>query len=81
MVNMGGQIGGAVTASVTPWIAPQFGWTTSFAMAAGFAVLSALLWLTVHPERPLGSATISLSLADTETGGLLSCRLAEAQKA
>ncbi|AFL88065.1 sugar phosphate permease [Terriglobus roseus DSM 18391] len=53
MVNMGGQIGGAVTASLTPWIAQRFGWTTSFATAAAFAVLSAILWLTVHPERPL----------------------------
>lgn len=54
-VNMGGQIGGAVTASLTPWIAHRFGWTTSFGVAAAFAVLSALLWLTVHPEHPLGA--------------------------
>lgn len=53
MINMGGQIGGAVTASLTPWIAQRFGWTTSFTTAAAFAVLSAVLWLTVHPERPL----------------------------
>jgi MFS transporter, ACS family, glucarate transporter len=53
MVNMGGQIGGAVTASLTPWIAQRFGWTTSFALAAVFAVIGALCWLTVHPERPL----------------------------
>jgi ACS family glucarate transporter-like MFS transporter len=53
MVNMGGQIGGAVTASLTPWIAQRFGWTTSFAAAAGLAVLGAICWLTVHPERPL----------------------------
>jgi len=55
MVNMGGQIGGAVTASLTPWLAQRFGWTTSFTTAAAFAVLSAVLWLMVHPERPLGS--------------------------
>lgn len=53
MVNMGGQIGGAITASLTPWIAQRFGWTTSFALAAAFAVIGALCWLTVHPERPL----------------------------
>jgi len=56
MINMGGQIGGAVTASLTPWIAQRFGWTTSFTTAAVFAVLSAMLWLTVHPERPLEAA-------------------------
>jgi len=53
MVNMGGQIGGAVTASLTPWIAQRFGWTTSFAISAVLAVFGAICWLTVHPERPL----------------------------
>ena len=53
MVNMGGQIGGAVTASLTPWIAVRYGWTTSFGVAAVLAVFSAICWLTVHPERPL----------------------------
>jgi ACS family glucarate transporter-like MFS transporter len=53
MVNMGAQVGGAVTASLTPWVAQRFGWTTSFAIAAVLAVVGALLWMTVHPERPL----------------------------
>jgi ACS family glucarate transporter-like MFS transporter len=53
IVNMGVQVGGAVTASLTPWIAQRFGWTTSFAIAAALAVVGALCWLTVHPERPL----------------------------
>lgn len=53
IVNMGGQIGGAVTASLTPWVAQRFGWTTSFAIAAALAVAGAICWLTVHPERPL----------------------------
>jgi len=53
MVNMGGQIGGALTASLTPWIAQRFGWTTSFAVAATLAVIGAVCWLIVHPERPL----------------------------
>ena len=53
MVNMGGQIGGAVTASLTPWIAQKYGWTTSFGISAGLAVFGALCWMTVHPERPL----------------------------
>ena len=39
LVNMGGQIGGALTASLTPWIAQRFGWTTSFAVAAALAVM------------------------------------------
>ncbi len=53
MVNMGAQVGGAVTASLTPWVAQRFGWTTSFGIAAALALLGAVLWMTVHPERPL----------------------------
>lgn len=53
IMNMGGQIGGAVTASLTPWIAQRYGWTTSFTVAAGLAIFSAFCWMTVHPERPL----------------------------
>ncbi|MHB1938389.1 MAG: MFS transporter [Acidobacteriaceae bacterium] len=53
IMNMGGQIGGAVTASLTPWIAQRYGWTTSFAIAAALALFSAACWMTVHPERPL----------------------------
>jgi ACS family glucarate transporter-like MFS transporter len=55
MVNMGAQVGGAVTASLTPWVAQRFGWTTSFAIAAALALVGALLWMTVHPERPLSA--------------------------
>jgi len=53
-INTGGQLGGALTASLTPWIAKHFGWTTSFGTAAVLAIIGALCWLTVHPERPLG---------------------------
>ena len=53
MVNMGGQIGGALTASLTPWIAQRYGWTASFAVAAAMAVVGALCWLVVHPEHAL----------------------------
>ena len=52
-MNMGGQIGGAVTASLTPWVARHCGWTSSFGVAAALALLGALCWLLVHPERPI----------------------------
>ena len=60
IVNMGGQIGGAVTASLTPWIAQHFGWTSSFGVAAGLAVVGSICWLVVHPERPLEAAPEAL---------------------
>jgi ACS family glucarate transporter-like MFS transporter len=53
IVNMAGQIGGAVTASLTPWIAQRAGWTSSFGLAALLAVVAAVAWLFVHPEKPL----------------------------
>jgi ACS family glucarate transporter-like MFS transporter len=39
---MGAQAGGAVTASLTPWIAEHFGWTTSFLVAAGVCLAGSL---------------------------------------
>ncbi len=48
-MNMGAQIGGAVTASLTPAIAARFGWTASFLVAAGLCLLGALTWLLVDP--------------------------------
>lgn len=53
MMNMGGQIGGACTASLTPWIAARFGWETSFAVAATLALLGGLAWLAVDPHRQI----------------------------
>ncbi len=37
-MNMGGQIGGAVTGSLTPWIAARYGWTASFLVASALCV-------------------------------------------
>jgi MFS transporter, ACS family, glucarate transporter len=52
-MNMGGQIGGAVTASLTPWIAQRLGWTASFLVAAAMCLVGAIIWLVVDPTRPL----------------------------
>ncbi len=49
-MNMGGQFGGALTASLTPAIAHNFGWNASFLTAAALAACGALAWLAVHPE-------------------------------
>jgi ACS family glucarate transporter-like MFS transporter len=53
LMNMGAQIGGAVTAALTPWIADHFGWTASFIVAAGLCVAGSLAWLLVNPETPI----------------------------
>ena len=48
-MNMGGQFGGALTASLTPAIAQQYGWTSSFLVAALLSVAGAIAWLLVDP--------------------------------
>ena len=53
LMNMGGQIGGAVTASLTPAIAGAYGWTASFLVAAILCALGGLAWLVVSPERTI----------------------------
>lgn len=53
VMNMGAQIGGALTASLTPWIAQRFGWTSAFLVAALLAVTGAVAWLGVDPETKL----------------------------
>jgi ACS family glucarate transporter-like MFS transporter len=52
-MNMGAQIGGAVTAQLTPWIARDFGWTASFLVAAGLCVVGSAAWLVVDPQYRL----------------------------
>ena len=51
LMNMGCQIGGAVTASLTPYIAGRFGWSSAFVFAALLAVAGGALWLLVDPMR------------------------------
>jgi MFS transporter, ACS family, glucarate transporter len=50
LMNMGGQIGGALTASLTPAIANRWGWSASFLVAAALCACGALAWLIVEPE-------------------------------
>ena len=53
VMNMIGQFGGVVTASLTPLVAAHFGWPASFLVAAGLGVAGTLAWLLVNPERTL----------------------------
>jgi ACS family glucarate transporter-like MFS transporter len=55
-MNMGAQLGGAVTASLTPAIAARYSWSASFYVAAILAGLGAVAWLMVNPERSLAAS-------------------------
>jgi ACS family glucarate transporter-like MFS transporter len=52
VMNMGCQIGGAVTASLTPWLAGRYGWSSAFVFAAVLAASGGAFWLLVDPDRP-----------------------------
>lgn len=51
ILNTGGNIGGTLSASITPLIATPFGWDVAFGVAAGLAVVGGLLWLWISPSR------------------------------
>jgi len=53
VMNMGAQLGGAVTASLTPLIAAHFGWTASFLTATSLCIVGAAAWLLVDPTTSL----------------------------
>ena len=51
LMNMGCQIGGAVTASLTPYLASRFSWNFAFIFAAVLSIAGGVLWLFVDPSR------------------------------
>jgi len=53
VINMGGQFGGALTASLTPFIGKHLGWNTSFLVAAGLCACGAAAWFLVNPGYDL----------------------------
>ena len=53
LMNMGNQIGGMVTASLTPVIANHFGWEVSFLVSAALCLFGAAMWILVDPTRSI----------------------------
>ena len=69
LMNMGGQVGAAVTAYMTPLIAKHFGWGTSFFSAAMLCGVGALLWLSVDSDRGAAQLHGILVKSSTEVAG------------
>jgi MFS transporter, ACS family, glucarate transporter len=63
-MNTGNQIGAAITASLTPWIAARYGWTASFLVAAALCLVGAVCWLVVNPEKSLVVQDTPFALPD-----------------
>jgi len=53
LMNMGANIGGAVSPTLTPWIAEHWGWPVSLSVAAIVALIGGVLWLKIDPGRGL----------------------------
>jgi len=53
LMNMGANLGGAVSPTLTPWIAQQWGWPASLGVAAFMALLGGFMWLRINPEERL----------------------------
>ena len=52
-MNMGGNLGGAISPTLTPYIAERYGWETALYVAAALAIIGLFCWLGVHPERAI----------------------------
>jgi ACS family glucarate transporter-like MFS transporter len=52
-MNTGNQLGGMLTAQLTPIIALHWNWSAPFFVAAAFAILGAAAWLFIDPARTL----------------------------
>jgi ACS family glucarate transporter-like MFS transporter len=50
IMNMGSNIGGLISPALTPVIASGIGWENALHVAAGLAVVGALLWLGIKPS-------------------------------
>jgi MFS transporter, ACS family, glucarate transporter len=59
-MNTGANLGGALSPTLTPWMADQWGWPTALAAAGAVAMVGAILWLKVDPAQNLdGHAAIA----------------------
>lgn len=52
-LNTGGNLGGALAALLTPWIAKELGWDVAFGVASVCALAGAALWIGFDPNRPV----------------------------
>jgi len=49
LMNMGANIGGAISPTLTPWLAQHWGWPASLGVAALVALIGGCLWFRINP--------------------------------
>jgi ACS family glucarate transporter-like MFS transporter len=54
IMNMGSNVGGLISPALTPLLATYIGWENALHVAAGLAIIAALLWLGVRPDQKEG---------------------------
>lgn len=50
-MNFGGNLGGLISPTLTPWLAEQIGWEQTLTLTAGLAIIAGALWLGVRVNR------------------------------
>jgi ACS family glucarate transporter-like MFS transporter len=53
LMNTGANFGGALSPTLTPWMAEQWGWPIALAAAGAVALLGAVLWFKIDPAQKL----------------------------
>lgn len=61
-MNFGCQIGGAAVAQITPIVAENFGWTTSFLVTSAACIVGAICWLLIDPSAEIHSKSLTEEL-------------------
>lgn len=55
-MNFGGNLGGLVSPTLTPWLAGRIGWDNALTATAGLGIVAGLLWVRVRVSRQLPSS-------------------------
>jgi len=49
-MNFGGNLGGLISPTLTPWLAERMGWEQTLTFTAGLAIVAGMLWLGVRVQ-------------------------------
>ena len=56
-MNMGGNLGGTVSPSLTPWLAQHYDWNMALIVMSALSFFGALCWLGIDPDREINFPT------------------------
>ena len=60
IMNFVGNLGGMVSPILMPLLAHKLGWTPALEIASGVLIAGSLLWIPLHPERPIRVAGVQV---------------------